>query len=187
MFDIRKILVILIISVLYAAFVFSTVHAVYPNPDYSDYCSERPRALPQKPGDTSCDFNAELEEERQACYDEDGIPRNAEYDEEGCVTSITCDYCQREYDAARDQYSLIYFIITALLGAVSIVVALLLPSKGSVNEWVGSGLLLGGVIVIFGGTVVTFGELHKWLRPVVMFAELLLVIFLAYRLWGKEK
>lgn len=41
---------------------------------------------------------------------------------------------------------------------------------------------LGGVVVIFGGTIVTFGDLASWLRPIIMLAELILVIILAYRL-----
>ncbi|RME32268.1 hypothetical protein D6789_00075 [Candidatus Woesearchaeota archaeon] len=185
MFDIRKVLVILVISVLYAAFVFSFVYAVYPTPKWDDYCAERAYPPPTKPVDEACPFNRAVQEQRQACLDEKGLPRDT-YDDNGCVVSITCDPCQRDYEAAKDDYALIYFLITAILGAVSIVVALLLPARGTVNEWVGSGLLLGGVIVIFGGTIVTFGDLYTWLRPVVMLAELILVIYLAYRLWGKD-
>lgn len=186
MFELRKVFVILVITVLYAAFVFSLIHAVYPEPEYNDYCKDsygRPKPIMQE---TDCPYDPDIEAQREACIEQDMIARER-YNATGCVERIECDDCQLRYDAERERYSLIYFIITAILGALSIIVGLLLPGKGSINEWIGSGLLLGGVVVIFGGTIVTFGDLSSWLRPIIMLAELILVIFLAYRLWGKEK
>ncbi len=181
--DIRKVLLIFVISVLFAGFVFSLINAVYPHPTMDDYCVNDPSPPPLK---EDCPFNRTLQEQRQACLAAGSLPRE-HYDDQGCVASISCDDCQQRYDEAQEHYTLIYFLITALLGASSILGALLLPEKNQLHEWIGSGFLLGGVIVIFGGTIMTFGHLYAWLRPIVMLGELILVISLAYRLWGREK
>ncbi|RME53336.1 hypothetical protein D6783_02130 [Candidatus Woesearchaeota archaeon] len=181
----RKYLVIFVIAVLYSAFVFTLVQAIYPWPEHEDFCKER-QARPFPPTTQQrCPYNASLEALREACIHQDGIPRD-QLGEDGCPRNITCDFCNKAFTQAKKTHALIYFFITALLGALSIIVGLLLPPSKTVNEWIGSGLLLGGLIVIFGGTIITITDLQSYLRPIVLFAELLLVIYLAYITWGDQ-
>jgi multisubunit Na+/H+ antiporter MnhC subunit len=74
------------------------------------------------------------------------------------------------------------FFISAFLALIAIFVGLYLPAKeNTLNEWIGTGFLLGGAFVLIFGTIQGYGSLHRWLKPVIMLAELLLVIFLAYK------
>jgi len=50
--DIRKIIIILVIGALFAFFVNALIEAVYPSPDYNDYCEDRAPLLPgEMPGE----------------------------------------------------------------------------------------------------------------------------------------
>ncbi|MFH1408523.1 MAG: hypothetical protein ABIH34_01320, partial [Nanoarchaeota archaeon] len=65
---------------------------------------------------------------------------------------------------------------------VVIIIGLYLPAEKNVlNEWIGSGFLLGGLITLFIGTALYFSDFLRWLRPIVILFELGLVIFISYR------
>ncbi len=96
--------------------------------------------------------------------------------------------CQAKLDDARQYFELRVFIISAVLGLVSIIIGLMLPyEKNILNEWIGSGLLFGGLFSLFVGTIRSFGQIGEVWRPIIMLFELILVIFLAYRLYGRKK
>lgn len=176
MVDVRRILVIFVIAVLFSIFVFTSIEAVYPGPEYNDFCDRT--VPPTRLGSANCTVNFD-QEALQACYDEEGEPRYT-YDDQGCRESWTCDYCQKEYNEARETHNFWRFIISALMGIIAIAIGMNLPESRKVNEWVGSGLMLGGLICVFVGTAMYFGDLHRFARPVVILLELLLVIYLAY-------
>ncbi|MBU1198888.1 MAG: hypothetical protein KKF46_02990 [Nanoarchaeota archaeon] len=49
MADVRKILVVFLIGILFAVFVYSLTEAIYQSPQYDDYCGvDRPRMLSGK-------------------------------------------------------------------------------------------------------------------------------------------
>lgn len=76
------------------------------------------------------------------------------------------------------------FYVSALLALIVIFVALNLPvkkKKNNIHEWVGTGLLLGGAFVLLFGTIQGFSSLDRFVKPIVMLAELILVIYLAYK------
>ncbi|NJL43928.1 MAG: hypothetical protein HC945_01225 [Nitrosarchaeum sp.] len=181
--NLRKYLVILVIAVLYSAFVFTLIESVYPNPEYDDYCAALRYPFPMQTKD--CSLPENYDAARTACIEQDAEPVDI-HDEQGCISGVECSTCSKEYEAARQDYALVYFSIAASLGLLSILAGLLLPARHPINEWIGSGLLLGGLIVIFGGTIVSVGDLQSYLRPIILFLELVLVIFLAYRVWGRE-
>lgn len=176
MFDARKILIIFVIGILYAIFSYSLVDAIHPGPDYEDYCSRLMKPMPMPVREpTECPVIEEPE-----C----GIGGNYfyEYDVQGCPSKITCDYCQREYDAAKEKYSLFMFIIMSALGLIAIGLGLWLPQKQHpLNEWVATGFMLGGLITLFIGTAIHYADMARIARPIVMLAELVLVVYLAYK------
>jgi hypothetical protein len=152
--DIRKIVIILVIGALFAFFVNSLIEAVYPGPDYDDYCGEFVKPYP-------------LEEER--------------------VDEGAWDECRDEYDSAREKYNLVVFYVSIIFGLLAIVVGLYLPShKEDLNQWIGSGFMLGGFFTLFVGTIRAYGDLHRMIRPIALLIELLIVIYVAYKKIGKK-
>lgn len=181
MFDIRKIVVVLLIAILFSVFVFSTISAVYPQPQWDEYCTEfGPRLVAP---DKECAVIDVPEDERTTCEDERG-QISYRYDSNGCAESYYCETCQNDYQAAQDRHDQTKFYISALLALIVIFVALNLPAKkkkNNVHEWIGTGLLLGGAFVLLFGTVQGFNSLDRFVKPVVMLLELVLVIYLAYK------
>lgn len=152
--DIRKIIIILVIGALFAFFVNALVEAVYPSPDYDDYCGEFDRPYELKQED---------------------------------VDEAAWDACRAEYDSEREKYNLVVFYVSVFFGMVAIVVGLMLPDKkDDLNQWIGSGFMLGGFFTLFVGTIRAYGDLHRILRPVVLLIELLIVIYVSYKKIGKK-
>ena len=185
MFDIRKIVVVLLIAILFSVFVFTTVEAVYPSPDHSDYCgmNSRINEMPVKDS-LDCPTTFPSQEDQIACDENKGYI-SYRYDSQGCATEYYCETCDKEYEAAQDAHNRVVFYVAAILSLIAIFVALSLPSQtkkgNNVHEWIGSGLLLGGAFVLLFGTIQGFSSLDRIVRPIVMLLELVLVIFLAYK------
>lgn len=187
-FDLRKIGIILVIAVLFSIFVFATINAVYPQPEYNDYCKYGDAAKPiRAPGDEKCaDFKSATEDETKQCVDQEGYIAY-KYDEYGCPKNYYCEFCQRDLDKANEKYNFVSFIISAIFALIAVGVGLYLPAqKGSLNEWVGTGFMLGGLITLFAGTIMVYGELHRFVKPVVIFAELVIVLWLSYKKLGNK-
>ncbi|MFC1647993.1 hypothetical protein ACFL1B_00900 [Nanoarchaeota archaeon] len=189
MIDLRRIIIILVVAVLFAVFVFSTINAVYPDPEYEDYCRDEyavPKPIREVDNSNCPDHNIS-QEEIDACVDTDGRP-SYKYDAYGCVTSWECTTCHNDYDAAQEKHHFWSFIISAIFGLIGVMISLFMPmEKETVHEWVGSGLMLGGMFAIFFGTAIYYGDLHRYIRPVVILIELILVIILAYKKLAPKK
>ena len=76
--------------------------------------------------------------------------------------------------------------ISAVLALIAIFVGLYLPAAvNSLNEWIGTGFMLGGVFALFFGTATSYTHLGRFVKPIVLILELALVIFMAYKQVGK--
>ena len=186
MTDVRKILVIFLIGILYAIFVQSLIEAVHPEPKYEDYCNQPmyPVAAPL----SNPKNQANLEVEPVNCTPivsvQCGKGGNLQfnYSSDFCPTSSYCDYCNNYLQKAQEKYRLIVFIVSSIMALIAIAVGLMLPvHKKPINEWIGTGFLLGGLITLFIGTIRYYEDMTRILRPIVMLLELALVIFLAYK------
>lgn len=178
MVDVRKILIIFVIGALYAIFVQSLTEAVYPSPDYEDYCDINARAA-FPPGTKGCSpiTHPQCEAGGRVDYI---------YDSSGCPTSAQCNYCDLDLRNAREFYNLIVFIASSIFGLLAIAIGLYIPSKAKdINEWIATGFMLGGLITLFVGTARYYGDMARILRPVVILAELILIIYIAYKKWKK--
>ena len=188
MVDVRKIIIIFVVAILFSVLVFSVIEAAYPQPRYEDFCRDKfsPRAEPINiVKDTSeCpDFNVP-ETERKACEDKHGFIQFT-YDSKGCAESFECNTCSYELDQSMENYNQVVFYVSAILALIAIFVGMFLPAtENSLNEWIGTGFMLGGAFALFFGTARTFSDLGRFVRPVVIFIELALVIFIAYRKIG---
>lgn len=189
MVDVRKIVIAFIIAALFAILVQVAIDAFLPEPDYNKYCQnqqEYSKVIPY-PGNTANCPNITVSEELQnSCtYDVGSI--QYKYDANGCAKEAYCETCYITLDKANQSRNLIIFIISAITGLIALVFGLFLPvHKNSINEWLGSGFLLGGIITIIIGTARFYGQMGRFIRPLVIFLELLLVIYLAYKKLGKN-
>ena len=187
----RRILVIFVIAILFTVFVNVSIEAIYPYPEYEDYCTEE-RKHPHIPvhAETekfSCPELNIPDELESSCKKQEG-EIDYKYDSKDCPINAYCETCHNKLDNAQEKYNLIVFIVSSILGLVALIVGLNLPvKKNPIHEWVGSGFLLGGLITIFTGTIRYFGDMGRYIRPIIIFLELALVIYLAYKKLGKVK
>ena len=183
MIDLRRVAIIFVIAILYAIFVNAFIAAFYPEPKYEDYCKQRfAPATPYIKSDIMCQkFNQPSPQELEKCSNDKGQPDYL-YDANGCPVQYKgCSYCQRDFDSANQKYNLYFFIFSSILAIIAIGIGLLLPTSNSLNEWIATGFILGGLITLFFGTFRYYQYLGRYVKPFVILAELLIVIFLSYK------
>ncbi len=185
MIDLRRVAIIFVIAILYAIFVNAFIAAFYPEPRYEDFCKQR--FYPEKPYPATVDrkdcpkYKEPTQDELDKCANEKGMPEYR-YDAFGCPTEYKgCNYCQRDFDNANQKYNLYFFIFSSILAVVAIGIGLVLPTRNSLNEWIATGFILGGLITLFFGTFRYYQYLGRYVKPVVILVELLIVIFLSYK------
>lgn len=190
-FDLRKVIVVFIIAILTAVLAHAITVAIMPSPQYEDFCSQYyPKADPAAPygyKEHQQNFTCPVFDDTQsaACTRERGMA-DYKYDQYGCPISMTCNYCNRDLQAAQKKFNFIMFITDSIVALIAIFIALSLPAKKDVSNWIGTGLMFGGLISLFAGTVVYYSDLDRFVRPIVIFAELVLVIYLAYKKLSKN-
>lgn len=186
MADIRKIIIIFVVAILFSVLVFSLIESVYSSPKYEDFCKEEryPIAKPITRNIQECSDVDITDAEIEACRQNNGDIMY-DYDANGCAVSFECSTCRHDYDQSREKYNQYVFYISAVLALVAIFVGLYLPAEGNtLNEWIGTGFMLGGAFALFFGTARSFSDLDRIIRPIIIFLELVLVIFIAYRKVG---
>ena len=162
MADYKKTLISLTIAILLTFFVFASIQAIMPSPSYSDYCDIQ-TPYPDRFNLSQQEYELRVQEFNQLQQD-----------------------CQTEYDDAKKRFSLILFIVSSILSLIAIFVALyFMASKDKVTQIVMTGILLGGLISLFVGTIWGWQGINNYIRPLVLLAELILVIFLSYKLMKK--
>jgi hypothetical protein len=188
MADVRKILIIFVIGILFSVLVFSVIEAVYPSPEYEDFCGREfePRPIRVEKEAECPDLEISVEDQK-ACNEKEGNIMYR-YDEHGCPNAYECSTCEKEYDDANEVYHLYVFYISAVLALIAIFIGLYLPAKqNTLNEWIGTGFMLGGTFALFFGTMQSFRHLGRFTRPIVIFLELVLVIYVAYMKIGNMR
>jgi hypothetical protein len=178
--DIRKYGIAIAVAILSAILIYSIADAVAPQVDYNS-CYENNRYGMNVPRaeQTNCTNVLEDAEARTACIDA-GNAYEARYGADGCVTEYICNDCYRLQEEAREQRNAVIFYVAVGLGLLFVVVGFLLP-LGTVHEWVGLGLIIGGVISMFIGTVSYWSDLARWVRPLVIAIELAILLAIVYK------
>lgn len=161
------------IAVLFTTFVLVTIDALYPRPEYEKFCNNTYYPSKIVPASANCTYQQSPEEVE--CYNQEGMPET-DYDENGCSYYRSCNYCSRDFNNAQKEYNNTFFLILAPLGALAIILGVYYSV-----EFLGSGFMFSGIILMFWGTVQNFSDLDKFMRVAVIFAELLLVLFIAYK------
>ncbi len=177
--NLKRIAVIITIAILFSVLLFSISDIVSPAPSYNDYCdfSSRPRPYD---ADLCTDEVHAPQEFEQECRD-DGGSVAYEYDDDGCQADYYCDTCRVDYEEARSQHVLISFTTVSLLGLLGIFSGVYKKTSGDVADWIFSGFIVGGLASIFIATIGHFGDINRFVRPLVIIGELALVIWLVMR------
>lgn len=174
--DAKKLAMIIGIGVLLPLFLGFFVDAVYSEPKYEDYCNNsiysKPYIAPS-PNITCPDFYSTTE--AQMCSNEKGMPV-PKYDSNNCQVYDKCDYCSRDFDNAQQLYNRNIFFILAPLGLIIVIIGIYLTV-----EYIGAGLMFGGLITMFYATVRYFSDMSKLLRALVLLVELLIIIYIGYK------
>jgi len=181
MADARRIVIIFVIAVLFSILVQSTIDAVYERPRFDDFCGvDRPRTMPIK-DISNCEVLDVPDEFTDECVEKKGYV-SYNYDSNGCADEYKCEMCNIAYDEEQQKYNLVVFIISAIAGLVAIVLGIYLPGDSkTLNAWIGTGFMLGGMISLFIGTARYYQDMARFIRPFVLLFELVIVIFVSYK------
>ena len=143
------------------------VQAVYPAPQYEDFCGERvvePIII-----DNAVDC-----EDSGGKWTGYGREVKGGFDEGGW-----CDRefeCREDYDEARKPYERNVFFANLIIGLIVLVVAFFLGL-----EAVSSGLMGGAVMLIVYGSIRYWGELSDVWRTLMLGVALAVLIWLGYK------
>ncbi|MFT4307786.1 MAG: hypothetical protein ACMXYM_00250 [Candidatus Woesearchaeota archaeon] len=155
-----SVLIALVITVLAASFLFSVGNAVFVEPEYDEYCSIMP--YPDRFENLT---NAEREEHDRQWRE-----------------------CQHAFQNARDEHrNAVFFTVTILAVLVIIGALALRPDKVDLTFYIVSGVVFGSLAAILVSTMQNWASFGRLLRPLVLFIEIVLVTFVAYRLFASKE
>ena len=144
------------------------INTFYDRPEYVDYCGEYKTA--------EVINNLERCEEIGGQWTEDNYPRKID-DENEIIGWCDRDYtCRQEYDDASETYRRNVFIFAIPLGIAIIA----LGALGFGLEFVGAGLMGGGVGTILYGVGGYWQYTEDWLKFIISLIGLILLIWLSY-------
>lgn len=170
---VKKVILAVAIAVIFALFIGFGINVFYPEPEYDDFCNvEAKRVLNTS---TACE-----ESGGKWTFYEHEVPRNIDTDE--LVTGY-CNlqyYCRQEWEKARGGYNRILFIVTAIIGILTIFISIVLKLPS-----VSSGLMAGGVLVIIYGILRYWRYSTDFLRFVILGVVLGILIWLGYKKLNK--
>jgi len=172
------------IIVVYALVLWQAAVAFYPQPEYDDYCDIRAKGFPIERGVpfAGCETVEDLDFKQQSCYDIGGA-FVFEYDGNGCPISGTCDDCKIEYDDERDIHSRNIFIVSLIIGIITVIGGFSILKI----EPVGSALVGSGIWAIFFGTVSNWRNFGASIRFVLLFIVLVVLIWIAIKVNTERK
>ncbi len=185
--EIRKLGIILAVAILFAIFVFAVANAFAPAHNYPSTCLEANQSAnlypptPYKAGNCT-----EIPPPTQAQINACPGRLTTHYNGSGCADRYVCSCSEltMQFDKQDRQFNAWF---GAILGALAIVAGMLLPRKKEINDWIGTGFILGGLIAMFWATAIYWSDFAKWAKPVVIGVELVLILWLAYKRFGPDK
>jgi len=179
--DIKKLAMTILIAVLIPLFIVLFIDALYSEPKYEDFCTfDEYYSKPMPPINEGviCDYNYGTEYNQ--CLADRGSPR-FDYETDGCQIYRECDYCSRDYEDQREVYNRNVFFIFAILSLAIIVAGIYLKT-----DYIGAGLMFGGLITLFYSTIRYISSMSKMLRALVILIDLLVIVWISYKKIDKK-
>lgn len=156
MSDYKQLIISLTIALLFVFFVNATIEAINESPSYSDFCDYTYPNKQDVSEQEMLDFNQKMDE------------------------------CRKEFDLARENNALFVFFISSIFGLIAIFSGLFIPKKDSFMRIVSLGLLIGGLLALFVGTIRGWEGISIYFRPLVLLLEIILVVFITYKFMKKK-
>ncbi len=172
--DAKKLAMIIGIGILLPLFLGLFVDAVYPQPVYGSYCNTQTSPMYKSPAsgvNCSDSYGADY----SACLNDSGNPV-FDYDNSNCQVYKSCDYCSKNFNNDQQVYNRNIFFILAPLGLIIVVLGIYLSV-----DYLGAGLMFGGLITMFYATVRYFSDMSKVIRALVILVELLIIMWIGYK------
>ena len=176
MVSIKNILLGIAIAIVYAFLIGYGTNLIYNSPEYNDFCKGSNYAYPEKPFpevQRNCSYNAEIQKQARACSEQRGNPVY-DYDDNGCESAVTCDFCQKEFDEANKKYTRTVFIVSGIMGIIAIAVGALIFNI----EAIGAGLMGGGVLSLIYGNIRYWQNLNNWMKVIILAIALVALIYI---------
>jgi hypothetical protein len=180
--DAKRLAIILGVAILLPLFLGLFVDALYEEPKWEDYCpmANYPAMYKEPRAGVNCTDMYSTPEAQQCSRDKGNpIPK---YDSNNCQVYDKCDYCQKDFDQARNIYNRNIFFILAPIGLVIVIIGIYITV-----EYIGAALMFGGMITMFYATVRYFSDMSKMFRALVILVELLIIIWIAYKKIGDSR
>ncbi|MBU1201300.1 MAG: hypothetical protein KJ583_06355 [Nanoarchaeota archaeon] len=175
---VKKIGIVLTIAILFTIFIFAMTNAIYPDPKYEDFCSY-PTIITKPVEKDKC---GEVMPQVVDCRG----PIEYTYDENGCPIEAKCNKCYESYDTARKEHSMVLFLVSSIVGVFAILFGLFYNKDDDFWDLAKAGFLVGGLISLFVGTGVYYQDMARFLKPVVILAELFIVLMVTYKVFKKK-
>lgn len=179
--EIKKVSLTIGIAVLFALFIGFAIDAFYAGPEYNDFCKSKSYPYPEKPYPTQVDITKcqQLNYKDSiytSCTQDIGYVAY-DIDEKGCQINPYCETCQVKFDAANKIYSRNLFFIAAVIGIIAIIAGLVYVKLDAIA----SGFMFGGILLLIYGTIRVFGDLSRIMRVIVLFIELVLLVYIGIK------
>lgn len=179
--EIKNVLLGIVIAVIFLMFCVYGTKLVYKEPTYNNFCNVS-YPYPEKISNQSCNFNTDLQQKVDNCYNQNGVPRYL-YDNNGCENDLTCDLCNSQFTNAQKGYTQNLFLISLIFGLIIIVFSVIIIKVSAVS----GGLMLGSLMFMIYGTAGYWQFMEDFLRFVILGVVLIVLIWLAYWLSKKNK
>ncbi|MFW6233160.1 MAG: hypothetical protein ACOC3Z_00695 [Nanoarchaeota archaeon] len=164
--NIKNLAIGIAIMILTLFVVMYGINTIYSEPKYEDYCN------------SSIIKSVKIIENKEKCIENNGKWNS--YDTPLNNRTGYCDsdyYCRQDYDNANENYYKNIFLITLPIGILIILIGMFLFGL----EFVGSGLIGGGVLSIIYGVGSYWRYSEDVLKFILSFIGLIIVILAAYK------
>jgi len=171
--------VILTIGILFTIFIFAITNSIYPKPSLNHFCNKSAK-IEQPVDPEKC---GKIMPQALDCRG----PIEYIYDKDGCPVEARCNPCFEAFESALEKYFLILFITASISGVAAVLFGLFYKKKDKFWALIKNGFLLGGLICLFAGTIVYYQKMGRFLKPLVILIELIIVILVTYKIIKKKK
>ncbi len=166
------------IAVLFTIFIFALTNAIVPQPEYNDFCNYDNQKNQRINWDECPNTNMLTMCDGEVDYI---------LDENNCPIDYTCDDCGITYKNEQNKHDLVLFLVSSIVGLIAILFGLFCIKRTDYWTLIKAGFLLGGLISLFVGTGIYYDSMARFLKPIVMFVELVIILLVTYKIISKGK
>lgn len=174
MINVKNLVLGIGIIIVFGLALWQGIEAFYPSPNWEKYCGAPEKNIPVYT-ETQCTDSRG----RWTPYDVIAMQKGLAQGN----TNITgyCDMyyqCQKDYDAAMDSHSKAVFLISLIIGIITLIVGFSILSI----EPVGSALMASGIWAIFWGTAINWRNISSIWRFLLLLLALILLVWITLKL-----